>query len=228
MSIPENPNTIVIQNSYYPKGLTEGQVWVYYQKNKSDIIQEINKRPVLMFIFIDINKWIIKRKLYNNIYTLHNNNYDKMISGRTVSISIEQKKITDNWIIDIDPGSSVSESTLKECIENIKNSTISKLSDIKGIRIISTAKGYHFYFLLKKKFDINTSRKILFKLLSSEFSGKYLINKKNPSGFEINLDLTPTTFRGSHTVPGALTRNGLIAMDCTKFWESFNRKQAII
>ena len=61
--------------------------------------------------------------------------------------------------------------------------------------------------------NIDVSRRILLKTLTSEFSGKYLINKKNPKGSNINLDLTPTTFRGSHVVPGALTRNGLIAVE---------------
>ena len=35
MSYPQNPETLVIQNKYYPKGLREIDIWNYYQKNKN-------------------------------------------------------------------------------------------------------------------------------------------------------------------------------------------------
>ena len=44
----------------------------------------------------------------------------------------------------------------------------------------------------------------------------------------INLDLTPMYHRGSHTVPWALNRNGLICMDVTKNIQRFQRKDAIV
>lgn len=228
MPIPKHLNTVVVKNKYYPGGLTEGQVWSHYQKNKPEILKEINRKPVTLFIYTDINEWIVKRKLFNSSFTLDNSNYTSVLTGRTVSISAEQGKMTEFWIIDIDPGPSVNEMLLKDCITDLISSTIFKIPTVKGMRIISTSKGYHFYILLKKKMNIDVSRRILFKMLTSEFTGKYLINKKSPKGPEINLDLSPTSFRGSHVVPGALTRNGLVAVDCTRNWESFTRQRAVI
>jgi len=228
MSIPTIPQTTILNNKYYTSGLTEGRVWVHYQKNKSEILKEIDKRPVILFIFTELNKFIVKRKVLNAPFTLTVNNYDKIISGRTVSISVEQRKSTNTWVIDIDPGPSVNELQLKECINDILNSSISKIGMIKTHRIISTSKGYHIHFHINKNMNIDVSRKLLIKLLSFDFSNKYLVNKKNPKGSEINLDLTPTTFRGAYVVPYALTRNGLEAFDCTNNWKTFNKKEAII
>ncbi|MCK5019531.1 MAG: hypothetical protein KAS32_20900 [Candidatus Peribacteraceae bacterium] len=229
MSIPENPNTMVIQNVFYPGGLTEGQVWKHYQKYKTQIVKEINKRPVMFFIYRELNeKPIIKRKLYNSPIVLVPGNYDRFITGRTVSIAVEQLDRTKELIIDIDPGPSATENEIKQCVENVLKSSVSKLPTVINHRVISTSKGFHVYFILKTAMNINSARVILIKLLTMDFGNKYTINKKSPSGSIIDLDLTPTTHRGVHQVPFALTRNGLVSMDVTKNLNSFNRRSAII
>ena len=228
MSIPQNPQTTVIKNKYYPTGLTEGDIWAHYQKNKELIIKEIDKRPVLLFFFTDINKYIVKRKVLNSPFTLTFNNYDKIISGRTVSISAEQRKSTNVWIIDIDPGPYTNDIQLKDCINDLLNSSISKMSTVKNYRVISTSKGYHLHFILSKNMNIDVSRKLLINYLNMEFKDKYLINTKSPQRSDINLDLTPTTSRGAYVVPYTLNRNGLKAVDCTKYWKHFNHREAIL
>jgi hypothetical protein len=229
MAEPKHPKTIVVQNKYYPIGLTEEKVWLHYSVNKDSIIKEVNKRPVILFVFVDTNRWIVKRNINNATITLTNNSYDKLITGRTVSVSVEREKLASYLCIDIDPGEKVTEIQLKDCIEDILNSAISKSPLINNHRIVSTAKSYHVYFYLRKKMNINSARSLLEKILTMDFSDRYLINKKGPTkGNKINLDLTPTMYRGSHTVMNALCRNGLIAMDVTDTWKSFNHTMAIL
>lgn len=228
MPAPENPETVVIKNRYYPTGLKEKHVWEHYQKYKHNIITEINSRPVMLWIFIDVNEPIVKRRVFNSPFTIINKNYETIITGRTVSISTELKINTDIVIIDIDPGPTANEQQLKDAVHNIINSPITSSTLVTNHRIISTAKGYHLYLYLKKKFHISAIRKVLFKMLLIEFNNDYLINQKNPKGSNINLDLTPTTLHGGHQVPFALCRNGLMALDVTKSLDTFNRRSAII
>ena len=228
MSYPENPNTVVIQNQYYPGGLTELKIWKHYQKFKNRIISEIDKSAVAIWIFSEMNNPIVKRKVLNRPFTITKDNYDKIMTGRTVSISSELKNTTNNIIIDIDPGKSVTELQVKECVRNILDSSVSKLSYVNRRRIISTAKGYHVHLILDKKMNINSIRTISLRLLSMDFRDTYLVNSKNPKPNEINLDTTPIYQRGLHQVPYALCRNGLVAMDVTDYLSGFNRRSATI
>ena len=43
MAYPENPETIVIKNRFYPRGLREIDVWNHYQKVKRQLLAENNK-----------------------------------------------------------------------------------------------------------------------------------------------------------------------------------------
>ena len=228
MTTPTNPQTVVIQNQFYPGGLSELQIWKHYQLYKDKIIEEIGANPVLIWIFVDLNQAIIKRKLANSPFTINRKNYDKIMTGRTVSVAVEQKNPTDVLIVDIDRGNSVTEIQLKTAVKELLNSSIRKQQMVSDTRVISTGKGYHVYFYLGKKMDINAAKKILYNLLKIEFGNKYLINDKNPSSSEINLDLTPTTFRGVHQVPYALCRNGLMSIDVGRNIDGFNRNKAII
>lgn len=228
MAYPENPRTIVIQNEYYPGGLSELQVWKHYQKFKDNIISEIDKTAVCLWLFIDINKSIVKRKVLNSPFTIINSNFDKVMTGRTVSVSSELSSNTNKIIIDVDPGNGVNEYQIKECVRDILDSTISNIPQISQKRIISTASGYHIYLILNRKMNINTIRSMTLRLLSTDFKDVYLINTKNPQSNEINLDLTPIVPRGLHQTPYALCRNGLMSMDVTDYLSSFNRRSAII
>lgn len=228
MPIPENPDTVVVKNEFYPTGLKEIQVWNHYQRYKNNVISEINSMPVILWIFVDVNTPIVKRKIFNTPFTIAKKNYDKVITGRTVSISSELKSNTDVIIIDVDPGPNANEQQLKDAVKRLLDSSIGKSSMVTGNRIISTAKGYHVYFYLGRKMSLNSIRKILFKMMLIEFKDIYLINQKNPKGSNINLDLTPTTPHGGHQIPYALCRNGLMSLDVTNSLDTFNRRSVII
>ena len=228
MPYPEHPKTVVIQNSFYPGGLSELKVWNHYQKYKNIIISEIDGNAVTLWIFVDINQSIVRRKVLNRPFTIVKSNYDSVLTGRTVSISTELRNMSPIIIIDVDPGTGVTELQTKECVRNILDSSVSHLSQIIKKRIISTARGYHIYLYLDKAMNIRAIRNMVIKLLNMDFRDTYLINSKNPKANEINLDLTPISPRGLHQVPYALCRNGLMAMDVTTYLTGFNRRSARI
>lgn len=228
MPVPEHPETVIIKNNFYPSGLNERNIWDFYQKNKNRIIKEIGAKPVLLWITIDMNTTIVKRKIFNQSFTITEKNYDKIITGRTLSISSELDNNTNIFIIDIDPGPTALEPQIKDATKKLLDSPVGNLPYISNTRVISTSKGYHIHFIMKKKMNITTVRKVVLNMLNIEFRGSYLINEKNPKGSEINFDLTPTTIHGGHQVPFALCRNGLQALDVTGRLETFDRRSAII
>lgn len=226
MAFPNNPLTIVVKNKYYSNGLTEGKVYDYYIRNKNNIIKEINYRPVLLFIYTDVNKWVIKRNLKGSSVYIDKFNYNEIITGRTVSLSVERGSKLSYLCVDVDPGQNVREEAIKQAVRDVSKSSISALS--KRLRIVNTSTGYHVYFYLKKPLPVETAYKILNKALSIDFRDKYILGGKPPKSNEIKLDTSTSRNRGSHVLVGGLCRNGLKCMDITKTFESFDRKKAIL
>ena len=72
------------------------------------------------------------------------------------------------------------------------------------------------------------AKPMLIKMLNADFSRKYLIDKRSPSNKLINLDLVPNVYKGSHTIPNALCRNGLVCTDVTDNWKTFDRNSSIL
>ena len=52
-AVPTNPQTIILKNKYYPKGLTENQIYNYYMSVKKLLLNYIGKRTVSFFLMID-------------------------------------------------------------------------------------------------------------------------------------------------------------------------------
>jgi len=218
--------TVIVKNKYYPRGLTEEDVINHYVNKKQKILDELNRRNVILFIYPQVNKWVVKRKINGMTIVLNNANYNSIITGRTVSISVERRSKVSYLCVDVDPGPNTDELILKDAVRALLNSSLRSLSNRE--RIISSAKGYHVYFYLKKQLSIAAAHKTLSNLLNMEFSNKYILGGKPPKGNEIKFDTTPTRNKGSHTVAGALCRNGLICTDCTLNFDRFKRSKAAV
>lgn len=223
--MPENPDQIILSNSYYPRGLTEGQSWSHYKYMKWNILNEINRRPTIIFFCPEENNIIVRRNLNNKPIILNMNNYDKIINGRTLSLSVVTDSEIDYFVLDID-AKNVDENSKKECVEKLIN-YIDKLSETTGYRVINSANSYHVHGLLNRYYPTDLIRKRLLEKIKNDFGNDYHVNKK---GFSrgINIDFTPLYTGGSHTVPFALCRNGLVAKDITKTWKSYTRNKSIL
>jgi len=225
---PTNPDTIVIKNEYYPSGLTQKMVWDHYQNNKIKLLRELANRVAILFIFINENDYIIRRFIDYKLIYITPKNYNYIISGRTVSISVETPDKLDYFCLDIDPVKSVTEDEKKEAVKHVID-LYTSISQVTRIRVVSTSSGYHVYGYLKTKMDNSVAINFLRKKMLMNFSDTYGIGerRKNTKN-KIVIDFTPMYHRGSHVVPFALNRNGLMCMDITKNWESFNRKESVI
>ncbi len=207
MSRPENPSTIVIKNRFYPKGLTEGQVWDYYQKYKGPILSETRGRDLMFVIMTDVNKPVIRRKgAGGKPIVLTNSNYDKVLTGRTLVIYSTMRAYEDVGIIDIDADrfKQAQQATL-DVYYVMRNFQLSH-----NIIIRFTGKtSFHVVCKLYRKLPIDKIRLLLHDhLTNSDLKSKYTIAYRRTKGTP-NLDLSPNKFRGAFITLNSLSLIGL-------------------
>jgi hypothetical protein len=214
MSYPENPNTIVVQNSFYPKGLREIDIWNYYQSVKTDILRETNYKDVMFFIMVDKNKPVIRRKGVEGPIRLSPKNYDTIITGRTVSIHSSMGAYEEFGIIDIDIDPSDGFRWAKEVTYRVYNYVMDKMPIVKSASIRFTGKqSFHIKCDFGRKMKIDVIRFLLGKFLrESELSKVYTIEGKRRPGIP-NLDMAPNKLRGNYITLNSLSIIGLKCME---------------
>jgi len=206
-----NPDKIVLINKYYPKGLTKKDIADYYNKNKKLILSGCVNRPVFLFMsFSKRSKIVVKRHLNERqLIFLNSNNYDKILNGYVISISIETPDPTPYWCIDLDYSNNVSNlekiDSLEKIIEIIKDHT-------ENIRITNSSTGYHVYGYLNRKQNLASSKKVLLSILKMSVPGNMSLTRNR----RITVDLSPMNRRGGSTLIGSLTRSGIICTDITE------------
>lgn len=208
MPYPSEPDKLInINNTTHISAKT---LYEYYIKNKKKIIKECEYRPVLLFNKYDTSKdFTVVRKYKNSLIILKEDNYEDIITGYTVSISVESQfpgKYLKQKLIDIDYSGNVSEKELKECVKDL-----ARFYNKFNYHITNSSNGYHFRvdILTQANYKVLANTELELK---NEFGNKYLINsklRKKPNG-TINLDLVAMNERGSLTVPYSLNRNGSI------------------
>jgi hypothetical protein len=215
MSYPENPNTIVLKNKYYPKGLREIDVWNHYQKYKRDILKETFNRDVSLVIFTDLNKPIIRRKGAGGAtIRLSPKNYDTVITGRSVTLYAEMKNIEEVGIIDIDIDPRDGMRWAKKVTADVYDFVMDKVPIVRTARIRFTGKtSFHVVCELGRKAKIDSIRFLLQKFLrESDLARVYTVSGKRTPGVP-NLDLAPNKIRGNYIIPNALSIIGLRCID---------------
>lgn len=230
ISEASNRNPYLIQNIYYPSGLNEQRILNHYHTYKKQILNEVEK-PVILVIGTGLNEYVIKRNMNEQPIYLTDKNYDQIIHGRVISLFVELGSPTNKWCFDIDPGNRVKDQESKKALSNVIELVSSLwemgLTKFKQPRITNTSRGYHVFTIMKTRNTYEKNYQNALKQLSP-LENKYIINKRRTNENEIIIDLSPMRRRGSHVVPYALNRNGLMCMDITKNWDKFNRKDAII
>jgi len=226
MSYSKRPETIVLKNEFYPRGLTEYQIWNHYQLNKSKILEQNKNRNMMMFLILKNGKFIVKRNV-GELIKLTPSNYDTIISGRSISLHGLMNKVEDMAIIDIDSDNFLkNKQATKEIFELFYN----KNSLVKDCKIRYTGKtGFHIACELTKKMNIDVIRMTFQKLIkASNIADKYTIKSKRTSE-KVNIDLYRNAFNVGFISLNALSIIGLKCMEVPydKIY-SFSKKEARI
>lgn len=215
MSYPQNPDTIILKNKFYPSGLKEIDVWNYYQKVKPLILKETKNRDLMFIIMTDLNKPIIRRRGKDSSYIrLTPQNYDSVITGRTLSIHSAMGMYEDFGFVDIDIDPRDGFRWAKEATSRTYEYIMDKMPIVKKATIRFTGKhSFHIKCEMAKKMRIEVIKFLLSNFLKeSELSKVYTIDKKRRAGVP-NLDMAPNKFRGNYITLNALSFFGLKCME---------------
>jgi len=218
MSYPEHPETIILRNKFYPKGLREIDIWNYYQKVKGLLLREVVGRDLLFFIFVDVNKPIVKRKgKTTSFIRLTSSNYDDTITGRTVSVHAAMRRTENFGIIDIDIDERDGFRWAKQVTADVYNIAMTKIPIVNGCRIKFTGKhSFHLICEFGKRINVDSIRFLLRKFLQeSELVKRYTIEGRRRPGVP-NLDLSPNKMRGNYIALHALSVWGLQSMEVSR------------
>jgi hypothetical protein len=214
MSYPEHPDTVVIRNKFYPRGMTEKDVYEYYQKVKNDILEQVRHRDLMFFIMVDTNKPIVRRKAKTGYIRLTAKNYDEVITGRTVSIHSAMNAYENIGIIDIDITEYDGFKWARKAAFDVYNFVMDKMPIVRKAQIRFTGKGsFHVVCEFSRKMKIDSIRFLLERFLrDSELSKVYTIEGKRRPGVP-NLDLAPNKLRGNFITLHSMSVLGLRCME---------------
>ena len=206
-SYPPHPEDLVF------KKIKEKDIWNYWMGVKKPLLDWIKNRYVNFLLRID-DKLIFKRKINNEFIRLNEKNYETLISGRTNVIYVTIPTQTDYFVVDIDPGSNVSENqvinTEKSCRETLSSLT----KKFESLR--SSKTGIHINGHMNKKYNVDDLKEIVIKQLHHGATSDIItINKPGRSKRPnlINLDLSSMKTNGVHICKYSLTKDFFISDD---------------
>ncbi len=204
---PDNPNSVILLNEYYPKGLTQQQIYDYYMNNKNKVLNQVKNREVMFFFAVSKNQFIVRRKAADEYYKLTPENYEDMINGRVVSIHSTMSSNEEFGIIDID--FHIFDQCKKAAAEIYDY--LFKFYN-KNLQIRYTGKqSFHIVYNFNRSYRIETVKDYLKDALHG-LNKQYIIGGKR-SEEKINLDLSSNKYRGGFITLNSLSINGLRCME---------------
>ena len=230
MSYPENPETIVVKNRFYPQGLREIDVWNHYQKVKRHLLQETRNLDLMFVIMVDENKSIMKRRVGTSTIRLTPQNYDEIITGRTVSIHNSMGSISSYGIIDIDIDPRDNFRWAIQATKETYDFVMDKMPVVKKASMRFTGKSsFHIVCDFERRMKVDTMKYLLQKFLSeSDLARVYQIDGRRKSGVP-KLDLGRNCLRCNHIALHALSIWGLQCMEVPYMKiDRFNPREAIV
>ena len=230
MAYPENPETIVLKNKFYPRGLREIDVWNHYQKVKRQLLLETKNLDLMFVIMVDLNKPVMRRKLGGKTIRLTPQNYDELITGRTVSIHNSMGSISTYGIIDIDIDPRDNIRWAIKAATDTYDFVMDKMPIVRKASIRFTGKSsFHILCDFERRMKVDTMKFLLQKFLTnSDLSRIYQVAGRRVSGVP-NLDLGRNCLRCNHIALHALSIWGLKCMEVpyTRL-SGFNPREAIV
>ena len=216
-AFPKHPDTIIVKAEYYPDGLTEEEIWTYYDGVKEGIVKELNNQPTMLVIKVDGQVYKRNDESGHPIMIKDIASFDKYNTGRVVEY---HKVIGENskyGFIDIDPNEVPSWDKVKQVTGEVYKK-ISSLPDVDRVDIaFSGGRGFHLYPYFKEERSINDLRTELEEFLDMYISDSGyadLTTGRLVGDYAIRLDTSTLHRTGSLRVPGSLNAN--TGLKCTK------------
>ncbi len=163
---PKHPDTVVIQSEFYLKGLTEADVWGYYDQEKSELVSKLKGHDVMLVIKAD-----------GEIYKRHPDSkeefiridsvtdFDRYNNGRTVEFHKVVADSTDYGYVDVDPKENVAFEKTKKVATDVHD-LLAKQPDVRGVDLAySGGRGFHIYPRYARARPTDQARKELKSLM---------------------------------------------------------------
>ena len=214
MSLPQNPETLVLKNKFYPQGLREIDIWNYYQKVKIQLLKETIGKKLIVFFATDVNKFIVIRKdKTKGSIRLTPSDYDNVVSGRTISFHNTMDRFSNYGIIDID---SDDFEKVKELIFELYD-IFNKKNFVKDIKIIYTGKeSFHLRIFFNSEYKIEYIKELLFTTIQEgNLRNPFTVKARRVKNIP-NLDLQRNVYNAGYIALYSLSTDGLRVMEITR------------
>lgn len=214
MGYPKNPDTIIVKNRYYPQGLTELDIWNYYDKIRFPLLDVTKNKNITSMIMVDVNKPVLRRNIGGKPFRLSPTNFDQIVTGRTIGFYSEMSSFEQIGIIDIDIHPNDGFKWAKKATSDVFDFVMDKMPLVRKAKIIFTGKtSFHIVCDFGRKMKVDTTRFLLQKFLrNSDLARVYTIEAKRRAGIP-NLDLSPNKIRGNYITLHSLSMIGLRCME---------------
>jgi hypothetical protein len=162
----------------------------------------------------ELNKPIIRRKMgQNGFIKLTNENYDKIVTGRTITIYSTMNAMEKIGIVDID---CIDWNVAKLSTLKLYEFILNRVPVIKKVKIRYTGKNsFHLICDFGKNMNIDTIRYLLKKSLNDkEVLKDFTLEEKKPIDRKIpNIDLSPNKVNGAFITNYSLSVVGLKCLE---------------
>jgi len=223
MTYPKNPDTIIVKNQFYPKGLTEKMIYNYYMQHKNLIMNQVRNRDVMFAIMPEVNKPVLRRKISGKTIKLTNSNYGNIITGRTITIYSIMGFYEDFVIVDIDADKF---DIAKDVVRDVYPLLIN-IPNIFSCEIRYTGKvGFHLKCHLMRKMRIDDAKEMIQNhLMKTDITKKYTIAPKRTKGTP-NIDLWASNKKNGAFI--TLNSLSIIGLKCMQILQKdFQKFRAI-
>lgn len=216
MSYPQNPDTIVIKNEYYPKGLLEIDIWNYYQKVKNRLLKETLGKTIIVFFATNVNQFIVIRKDKSGRFVrLTPSDYDTIVSGRSISFHSVMDKYSSYGIVDIDTDNFLQAKVLTSELYNL----FYRAKFVHDVSIRFTGKD-SFHLKIDFKFDysmqyIKDKLRTFLEDNQNKISIDYTIAGRRSKNIP-NLDLQRNVYNVGHISLHSLAVTGLRCIEVSR------------
>jgi len=230
MKVLKHPETVLVKNEFYPKGLKEMDSWTYYQSVQNKLLSEISGRDLMIFIATGVNETtVLRRGKTTNFIRLNRSNWDDTFHARMLSIISTMHQAEDFAIIDVD---TIDFRKAKEATLETYNFVVSSIPFVDSAWIKYTGKNsFHVVCNLKREMYVDQVKILLRHFLEkSDLRQKYSIDDTRRRDKSIlNLDLSSMKWRGGFVSLHSLSALGLRCMKVNiEKVRSFKKEDAVI